>query len=372
MTEDAQKIQKDILNFIYKYKNHTTDQTDDAFNELAMRVFEYQFQNNLPYKQLAKLRHKNRLTVKKWPDLPLMPIQAYKELTLSTEDINQAADVFYSSGTTNVNHKSKHYISNLAVWEASMQVGFKQHVLPNTDKIRIISLFPGMKDNPNSSLSRYVSTAIRKFGTENSQICWENNQLNYDQVVEALNDAVAKQEAVLLIGASFSYVHLLSHLDKQGHSFKLAKGSVLFDTGGFKGKSKEVDMNELYAELSQYFNVSRSQIINMYGMTEISSQCYDRNLVDAVEKHTVYFDKLAPAWVKIQVLDTETLQPVKLGQRGVLAYYDLANWDSCIAILTEDIVVASEHGFKIIGRAKGAVAKGCSISADEFLQRQPG
>lgn len=370
MIEKSKKIQSDILTFINKYKDHQTEQYESDFNQLAMRIFAYQFQNNLPYKKFAQLRHKNLLTVKNWREFPLIPIQAYKELILSTEDINQAADVFYSSGTTNINHRSKHYISNLNIWEESMRAGFKKNVLPNTDKIRILSWFPGMADNPNSSLSRYISTAIREFGTENSHIFFENNQLNYSELIVALQEAEKNHEPILLLGASFSYVHLLAYLQQHHQSFNLAKESIIFDTGGFKGKSKEVSMTDLYADLESTFKVTREQIINMYGMTEISSQCYDRNLMDHSENKTVYFDKIAPAWVKTQVLDTETLQPVAQGQRGLLAYYDLANWDSCVSILTEDIVIKNNHGFTIIGRAKGSVAKGCSITADELLQLQ--
>lgn len=370
MIEKSKKIQSDILTFINKYKDHQTEQYESDFNQLAMRIFAYQFQNNLPYKKFAQLRHKNLLTVKNWHEVPLIPIQAYKELILSTEDINQAADVFYSSGTTNINHRSKHYISNLNIWEESMRAGFKKNVLPNTDKIRILSLFPGMADNPNSSLSRYISTAIREFGTENSHIFFENNQLNYSELIVALQEAEKNHEPILLLGASFSYDHLLAYLQQNHQSFNLAKESIIFDTGGFKGKSKEVSMTDLYADLESTFKVTREQIINMYGMTEISSQCYGRNLMDHSENKTVYFDKIAPAWVKTQVLDTETLQPVVQGQRGLLAYYDLANWDSCVSILTEDIVIKNNHGFTVIGRAKGSVAKGCSITADELLQLQ--
>lgn len=370
MIENSKKIQSDIITFINKYKDYQTDQYEFEFNQLAMRIFAYQFQNNVPYKKFAQLRNKNLLTVKNWREFPLIPIQAYKELTLSTEDINQAADIFYSSGTTNMNHRSKHYISNLNIWEESMRAGFRKNVLPNTNKIRIFSLFPGMTDNPNSSLSRYISTAMREFGTKNSHIFFENDQLNYFKLIAALQEVEKTHEPILLLGASFSYVHLLTYLQRHQQSFNIAKESIIFDTGGFKGKSREVSMSDLYAELESTFQVKREQIINMYGMTEISSQCYDRNLKDHSENKTVYFDKIAPAWVKTQVLDTETLQPVAQGQRGLLAYYDLANWDSCVSVLTEDIVTQNNYGFNIIGRAKGSVAKGCSITADELLQLQ--
>jgi len=368
MSDESDVIQARLVKFIQQYKEGQSSEYEVDFNQLAMSVFDYQFQNNLPYKKFAQLKHKNPLTVKNWQDLPLIPIEAYKQLTLSTRDTTQAEDVFYSSGTTNAQQKSRHYISDLRVWEQSMIAGFKQYVIPTKEKITIFSLFPDMSSHPNSSLSRYITTAMQVFGTENSQVFFKHNQLDYVNLISALKQAQANHEQVLVLGASFSYVHLLAYFDQHPQTFDLAEGSIIFDTGGFKGQSQEVSMSTLYKNLGQVFNVSREQIINMYGMTEISSQCYDRNLIDLSQNQSTYFDKMPPAWVKIQILDVETLQPIEQGKRGLLAYYDLANWDTCLAILTEDIAIQNEHGFTIIGRAKGSEAKGCSIAVDELLK----
>lgn len=183
--------------------------------------------------------------------------------------------------------------------------------------------------------------------------------------------AQESQQPVLIIGASFSYVHLLEALSESASlSCALPTGSIVFDTGGFKGQSKTVDMAALYAQLSACLNVPREQIVNMFGMTEISSQCYDRNLLDQSQNQMVSYDKITPAWVRIQILDSANLQPVALGEPGILAYYDLANWDTCLAILTEDLAVKTRTGFKIIGRATGTEARGCSIAVDELMRSQ--
>lgn len=366
MFKNKNDLQQNILKFISKTKQ-TDYETNQLFNELAMSVFHYQFQYNQPYRQYAKLKRCTPMTITRWQELPLIPIQAYKHLNLTTIDPSEAMDVFLSSGTTDPARKSHHYLSSLGIWEQSMVTGFRKNVLPNRDKITIFALFPNQSENPNSSLSRYVSTAISHFGTANSRDFFENNKINYDQLLKALTQACLDDEPILLLGASFSFVHLLNYLHQINQRFELPSQSIVFDTGGFKGKSKTVSMAELYDDLRDTFGVTRQQIVNMYGMTEISSQCYDRNIFDEYHQNPIHYEKQSPHWVKIQILDPETLHPLPNGERGLLAYYDLANWDSCVAILTEDMAIQNKYGFILLGRAKSSEAKGCSIAVDELL-----
>lgn len=369
MADIKEALQQKILAFITQTEM-TENEKNQKFNELAMTIFNYQFKYNQPYREYAKLKRKTPLTINQWQYFPLIPIQAYKYLQLTTTNPSEAADVFLSSGTTNPTQKSHHYLSNLLVWEQSMISGFKKYVLPNQDKITIFALFPDQLENPNSSLSRYVSTAIKNFGTQNSHVFFRNNQMDYDHLITALEQANSNNEPILLLGASFSYVHLLNHLKQLNKTFSLSNDSIIFDTGGFKGKSEAVSMTDLYTNLMTLFGVKRQQIINMYGMTEISSQCYDRNILDAYQEQQIYYTKKTPHWVNIQILNPETLMPVKIGERGLIAYYDLANWDSCLAILTEDMAVQDTTGFTLLGRIKGSEAKGCSIAMDELLNRR--
>ena len=105
----------------------------------------------------------------------------------------------------------------------------------------------------------------------------------------------------------------------------------------------------------------------MYGMTELSSQIYDQNILSWYTDGTSNYLKANPAWVRTVFLDPETLAPVKDGETGVIAHYDLANWNSCIGILTEDLGHRTPGGFLLQGRAKGAEARGCSIAVDEVI-----
>lgn len=280
MTKTSTEIQNDIYQFIQTYATTDDQQLSESdFNQVALDLFDYQFKNNLPYKRYAQSQRKSPLIVNNWQSIPLMPIQGYKQLTLSTMPVQKDEPVFMSSGTTDPNHRSHNYHPSFKVWDASMKYPFKQFVLPDRDKMTILGLFPGEKTNSNSSLSRYVTKAIDFFGDDKSGIFIDENGMDYQGIVGALKDAERQGRPVMLLGASFSYVHLLDYLNEQKLTFKLPGDSRLFDTGGFKGQSRSVDAQDLFDAIKNTFNIDRDHYINMYGMTEISSQCYDQNLV---------------------------------------------------------------------------------------------
>jgi len=374
MREQTQEIQQKILSFIKTYSQPIRDDNrhEQEFNELALSLFAYQFQQNQPYKKYCQTRKKTPLTVKNWKDIPPMPIQGYKELTLSCEPIEEAEAIFMTSGTTNPDAKGKNYHPALAVWDASMKAPFKHFVLPDREKMTVFVLSPAEDLNKTSSLSRYLSNAVSFFGTENSRFFFDETGLKMEELLEALKECEKQEEPVLLIGATFAYVHFLDYLQERQMKFTLAKDSRIFDTGGFKGRSREVDMEQLYRLFSDYFSVERNLCINMYGMTELSSQIYDQTIRSHYLNNTIIQDKKGPAWVKTIILNTDTLTPVKDGETGVIAHYDLANWNSCLAILTEDLGYKTEQGFRLLGRIKGSEARGCSIAVDQLIQSNTG
>jgi hypothetical protein len=147
-----------------------------------------------------------------------------------------------------------------------------------------------------------------------------------------------------------------------GESFRLPAGSRILDTGGYKGHSRELPLDEFYRRLCAAFGVPRERCINMYGMTELSTQLYDEGnaLVPSV--------KSGPHWIRSRMVDPLSGREVPAGERGILVHCDLANFNSVTSILTEDVGVAVEGGFLLLGRAEGAQAKGCSLAVQEFLQ----
>jgi hypothetical protein len=150
-------------------------------------------------------------------------------------------------------------------------------------------------------------------------------------------------------------------------TFRLPAGSRILDTGGFKGQSRELTREELYGLFTEYFGVPETHCVNMYGMSEFSSQFLDNTLRNAHQGRKRPLAKENPPWTRTLVVDPETLEPVPHGQRRLLLHYDLANRNSVVAILTEDVGLEGEAGFTLLGRAQGSEVRGCSVTIDEML-----
>jgi hypothetical protein len=181
----------------------------------------------------------------------------------------------------------------------------------------------------------------------------------------ALRDAEAAGAPVCILGTAFALVHWLDALREAGTRFHLPTGSRLMDTGGFKGRSREVAREELYGAVEERTGISHAWCVNEYGMTEMSSQFYDA----VAGFGSPPADRLhaGPPWVRTQATDPETLRPLPHGEVGVLRHLDLANLDSVMAIQTADLGITSPGGFRVLGRARGAEARGCSLAMDDLL-----
>jgi len=349
-------IVTDLLDFI------AADRPGDgAFNALALKLFAWQFQHNQPFARFARTRGKTPRTVKHWADIPAVPINAFKTLDLTCCPPEDAAAVFMTSGTTQGGLRGKSYHADLAVYDASMRRNFAERFMRGAQKMAMGVLFPTTEMMPNSSLAHYLDLAVRSFGTPGSGHLIGPDGIDLPRLIADLERAEASGEPYGLLGASFSLVHALDALQAQGRSFRLPLGSRILDTGGFKGQSRELALDEFYDSLAATFGVSRSDCVNMYGMTELSTQFYDDG--NAVCPSV----KSGPHWTRTRVVNPLTGGAVPKGETGVLAHTDLAHYNIVTTILTEDAGVEVDGGFLLLGRVAGAEAQGCSMAVDEFL-----
>lgn len=342
------------------------DSSENEFDQQALKLFAYQYQHNLPFQRFCQQRGKTVRTVKNWRDIPAVPINGFKELTLSCVPVSEAPRTFMTSGTTQGDVKGKHHHPTLAVYDDSMVRNFRHRFMQGRETIRMGILFPTETMMPNSSLAHYLALAVREFGTMDSHYLLTQEGLDHARLLAELERAQHTGEPYALLGASYSFVHLLDELHRLGRSFALPQGSRVLDTGGFKGQSRELSMEEFYAQLSSVLGIERSQCINMYGMTELSTQFYDWG------NATLPSVKSGPHWIRSRVLDPLSGQELPHGEQGILAHCDLANFNSVTTILTEDVGVAVDSGFFLLGRAQGSAAKGCSLAVEEFLQAAQG
>lgn len=346
-----------LLDFI------AADKPDDAaFEALALDLFAYQFNANLPFRKFALARGKTPRTVKRWMDIPATPINAFKTLDLTCRPPEDAAAVFMTSGTTLGGVRGKSYHPTLAVYDASMRRNFQARFMRGAKTMAMGVLFPSPEMMPNSSLAHYLGLARSTFGQDGGSQLVNEAGIDFQRLFADLDAAEATGAPYALLGASFSLVHALDEMQRIGKRVRLPDGSRILDTGGFKGQSRELDLDEFYDALAETFGVPRGHCINMYGMTELSTQFYDDG--NAVCPSI----KSGPHWIRTRVVDPLTGAGVPKGEAGVLAHTDLAHFNIVTTILTEDVGIETDAGFLLLGRAEAAAAQGCSMAVDEFLK----
>jgi hypothetical protein len=347
---------------------------DDAFGSLALSAFAWQLEHNRLYAAFCERRDRTSHNVADWRDIPAVPTAAFKEVELSCAPAGSADAVFRTSGTTQGEKRGIHAVPDIRFYHRSLIPNFAAMVLPEGERMARFSLVPPPRDLPDSSLSHMIATVIESFGTRDSRWCASAAAgIDVDTLDRALADARGAGDSVCLLGTSLSFVHWTDALRDRGGRHRLHDGSRLMDTGGFKGRSREVGRDELRATYLDLLGIPPTHCVNEYGMTELCSQFYDASLRDAVIRRRLGPDrKVAPPWVRTSVVDPETLEPLPDGQTGLLRHIDLANIGSVIAIQTEDLGVRVEGGFRVLGRAAGARPRGCSIAMDDMLEAARG
>ncbi len=357
---------------------------DAAFNDLALRVFRFQFERNRIFGAYAEARGRTPDTVDRWEEIPPVPTRAFKELPLVAGDPEEVARTFRTSGTTEgTEARGAHGVVSLRLYDASLLPNFQAHLLPDRPRIRILSLLPPPERVPSSSLAYMMGRAASVYGDGFDDFFLDEHwRLDFRSLHDALDRAVHEGAPVLLAGTAFAFVHFLDGSTTwRGPGPKaLPEGSRIMETGGFKGRSRAVTREELYQGLRERFGIPTRGIVNEYGMTELLSQFYEPVLrsspggeapTDGQEEEWLSERSLtAPPWVRTRVLDPTTLDPLESGRPGLLAHFDLANLHSVSYVLTEDHGVSVGPGFRVLGRSPGAEPRGCSLAMEEVLASQ--
>jgi len=313
-------------------------QNQSDFKTCALQVFRHQFKNNTVYRSFCDLLYIHSSDVKKVEEIPFLPIQFFKSHAVLSS--NQAVkETFTSSGTTG-SSVSKHMVTDLSWYTKSYTKGFEYFYGPIED-YTVLGLLPNYLERDGSSLIYMVDDFIKKSNKPSSGF-YLNNLTELSKTLIALDK---KGEKVLLIGVTFA---LLDLIERQ--QFKL-QNTIIMETGGMKGRRKEIIRNELHEILCAGLGVSK--IHSEYGMTELLSQGYSSG--DGV------FD--CPPWMKILARDTEdALTMVGSNKTGGLNVIDLANYNSCSFIATQDLGKVDNNGrFEVLGRFDHSDIRGCNL-----------
>ncbi len=363
-------LRAEVMRFIGRGVEVAAD--DREFERAALAVFEYQFNENEPYRRYCENRGVSPASVNGWQSIPAVPTAAFKEAALVCGGLQGNEKVFRTSGTSlGPERRGTHYVRDLGLYEASALTNFRAHLLPDTAALSMLVLGPGTDQAPDSSLVWMLERVCHHFGGPGSEVFVHEGGLRVDDLVEVLRGCEASERPVALLGTAAAFAHLIEELEGRGVRFRLPLGTRVMETGGFKRRRGDIPRDEFYARLTGRFGMSELYCVAEYGMTEMCSQFYDNVLRErALGRSPPVRYKVVPPWVRTLVVDAETLVPLPHGRLGVLRHFDLANLDSVMAIQTDDLGVAAPEGFEILGRAAGAELRGCSIAMDQWLTAQ--
>jgi phenylacetate-coenzyme A ligase PaaK-like adenylate-forming protein len=311
----------------------------ESFHDTAMEIFECQAANNKVYSDFLKALKITREDVNQIEDIPFLPVEFFKNHKIITGK-HSPEKIFESSGTTG-NSVSRHYISDISLYEESFSGAFRLFYGEPSDFV-IAALLPSYAERKNSSLV-YMMNGLIKQNRNSSGGFFINNT---DELLAAIKTWKSEKQKILLIGVSFA---LLDLAEKKSPDLS---GVIVMETGGMKGRRKEITRAELHSILKEKFNIT--EVHSEYGMTELLSQAYS--------KGNGLFH--SPPWMKIMIRDPQDPlslmeEPYKTGGINII---DLANINSCSFISTGDLGrIHKDGGFEVLGRFDNSDIRGCNL-----------
>lgn len=315
------------------------------FEKIALKVFRYQYENNAVYHSFCNHLKKTPSQVKRIIDIPFLPIQFFKSHTVLSSNAH-VQQIFTSSGTTGM-QASKHLVTDVSWYEMSYRLGFS-NFYGNIEDYCVLALLPSYLEREGSSLIYMVEDLIESSNHEDSGFYLND----YNALLQKNKELHKEGQNVILIGVTYALLDLIEYATL--HSFPLheiGKSLIVMETGGMKGKRKELIREELHQKLCEGFGVQG--IHSEYGMTELLSQAY--SLGNGVFE--------CPLWMDVLIRDTEdALSYEGYGKTGGINVIDLANINSCSFIATQDL--GKKHPnqtFEVLGRFDNSDIRGCNL-----------
>lgn len=310
--------------------------TDSDFTHQALALFREQFEHNPTYRSFCDLINKTPTEANTLSKIPFLPISFFKTHRVST-GLKEYTHIFKSSGTGG--KQSTHYVQDISLYEQSFLTTFQQFY-GAIDQYAVIGLLPSYLERSDSSLIYMVQRLIEASNDAESGFYLDQHKELHDLLVarEATN------KKTILIGVSFALMDFA-----EGYPCQIPK-TIVMETGGMKGRRKELLREELHHVLTQ--NLGVEQVHSEYGMTELLSQAYAVN--------NGLFQ--APPWMRVLVRNPHDPFDVKQSGKGCLNIIDLANQHSCAFIATDDLgEVHADGSFEVLGRFDAADVRGCNL-----------
>lgn len=333
------------MDFLKSFKDRIFYLKPENFDEEALALFHFQRKHNQLYNNYIEKLGINAPAVTSLEEIPFLPIDFYKEHIVKSGDW-KAEIVFESSGTTS-QIKSKHHLQDLDFYR-SIAINIFENIYGNLDQFHVLALLPSYLERSNASLVFMVDEFIKKTASDQSGFYLNNT----DQLINNLKSLLAREKKVLLIGVTYALLDLIDNFQfDQSNDNLINNNLIIMETGGMKGRRKEIVREELQSLLARGFKVG--QIHSEYGMTELTSQAY------ALKNGNFK----TPGWMKVQIREiNDPFQQLPPGKTGGINIIDLANAASCAFIETKDLGKINDDGsFSVAGRLDNSDLRGCNL-----------
>lgn len=309
--------------------------------EVLTELHAFHFSRNAAYRAFCRNLDVPE-QVADWRQIPCVPQDAFKHADLRSFPPEETIKTFRTSGTTGEGF-GQHHFRTLGVYEAAVREGWRHAGLPAGP---FLVIAPHPDEAPHSSLSHMLATLAPR-----EAFIAPGGEIDLDRLRTVTT-------SVCLLGTALGFLNLCEQLGTE--LLVLPPGSTAMETGGYKGSGRDISRTELYGSISRTLGIAPEDIINEYGMTELSSQFYARG--PRGWHH-------GPPWARAVVADPVTLEEVREGETGILLVYDAANVGSVTGIRTQDLAIRRDGAFELLGRDPAALPRGCSRAADEWLGR---
>ncbi len=320
------------------------------FDELARELFAWQVARVPAFARLCAGHGITPKNLRSWKDIPAVPQQLFKREKLYAHGLGKPAAIYETSGTTTGQPGRQHLADRSLYKSVAIEGARRTGLFESQPEFHFLA--PSPTEAPHSSLS-----AMFGFWRKGARFWARRDHFDFDGLRETLLAQIHERKPIALAGTAFAFVHLLDAWTNLPR-LRLPRGSWLLETGGFKGRSREVFKADLYAQLARAFSVRDADIWNEYGMSELSSQAYARG-TNGLHR--------TPPWARVLVVDPATGREVPLGKRGLVRWIDLANTDSVLALQTLDLAERTRDGFRLIGRLPRTEPRGCSLSVEDLV-----
>jgi len=327
-----------MLNLPFNIESIFSIDSDEEFNEMALKLFHWQVNNIEVYKEYVISLGIDVTKINSISAIPYLPIQFFKSRNIIANTCSSEI-IFKSSGTTDTG-RSEHHVADISLYEKSFKNGFK-FAYGADEEFCIIALLPNYQEQGDSSLIYMVDALINESGHSKSGFYLDADEKLY----QTLDELKKSNTKTILLGVTYA---LLDFIENHSIDFK---NLIVMETGGMKGRRKEIVREELHSILCKGFGVAK--IHSEYGMTELLSQGYSKG--DGIFS--------TPPWMKI--ITREVSDPLTLNSNnktGGINIIDLANAYSCAFIATQDLgQIVESNNFTVIGRFDSSDTRGCNL-----------